>query len=121
MLFSLLVGLTLRYLHAPTVINGGFAESVKGGGPKTDYHTLPGAILSAFCSLLSGASVGPEGPVAILVQDISMWVREKLKLHVPARSALGFDVAGLASAFNGHYRQSASWVARRFRSCSPAP
>jgi H+/Cl- antiporter ClcA len=96
---SLLVGLTQRYLRAPTAIDGGFTESLKGEGAETDYRTFPGALVSSFCSLLSGASVGPEGPVAVLVQDIAAWMRGKL--NVSPTAALGFDVAALASAFNG--------------------
>jgi H+/Cl- antiporter ClcA len=96
---SLFVGLTQKYLRAPTAIEGGFTESLKGEGPETDYRTFPGALVSAFCSLLSGASVGPEGPVAVLVQDIAAWMRGKL--NVSPTAALGFDVAALASAFNG--------------------
>ncbi len=99
MLFSLLVGLTQKYLRAPTVISGGFAESLKGEGPKTDYRTFPGTLLSSFFSLLSGASVGPEGPITFLVQEITAWTREKLK--VAPKAALGFDVAAVASALNG--------------------
>jgi H+/Cl- antiporter ClcA len=98
-LLSLVVGLAQKYLHAPTVIDGGFAESLKGKGLAADYRTLPGALLSAFCSLLSGASVGPEGPVAVLVLDIAAWMRHRLR--IAAGAALGFDVAALASAFNG--------------------
>jgi H+/Cl- antiporter ClcA len=98
-LLSLGVGLAQKYLHAPTVIDGGFTESLKGKGRAADYRTLPGALLSAFCSLLSGASVGPEGPVAVLVQDIAAWMRRRL--HIAPETALGFDVAALASAFNG--------------------
>jgi H+/Cl- antiporter ClcA len=96
---SLFVGLTQRYLRAPTAIEGGFTESLKGEGPETDYRTFPGALISSFCSLLSGASVGPEGPVAVLVQDIAAWMRGRL--NVSPTAALGFDVAALASAFNG--------------------
>jgi H+/Cl- antiporter ClcA len=96
---SLLVGLAQKYLRAPTVIHGSFTESLKGGGTETDYRTFPGALLSALCSLLSGASIGPEGPVAVLVQDISAWMRARL--HISAKTALGFDVAALAAAFNG--------------------
>jgi H+/Cl- antiporter ClcA len=100
MLFSLLVGLAQKYLRAPTVIDGGFTESLKkGSGNETDYRTFPGALLGSLCSLLSGATVGPEGPVTILVQNISAWVREKLR--VAPKAALGFDVAALASALNG--------------------
>src|SRR5262249_21710652 len=67
--FSLVVGLAQKYLRAPTVVHGGgLAESLKGGG-KVDYTTFPGALLSSYASLLSGASVGPEGPLGVLVQD----------------------------------------------------
>jgi len=98
--FSLLVGLAQKYLRAPNVINGGAFESMQGGGEdKTDYTTFPGALLSSFFSLLSGASVGPEGPLAFLVQDITAWITEKLK--VSKESRLGLSVASLASAYNG--------------------
>jgi H+/Cl- antiporter ClcA len=98
--FSLLVGLVQKYLRAPTVINGGAFESMKGGDhAKTDYTTFPGALLSSFFSLLSGASVGPEGPLAFLVQDITAWISEKLK--VAEESKLGLSMAALASAYNG--------------------
>jgi H+/Cl- antiporter ClcA len=96
---SLIVGLSQKHLSAPTVIDGSFTESLKGKGTRTDYRTFPGALLSSVCSLLSGASVGPEGPVAVLVQDISAWMRDKLR--IAEKTALGFDVAALAAAFNG--------------------
>ena len=98
--FSLLVGLCRRYLHAPTVIHGGFTESLKGGGEKPDYRTFPGALLSSLFSLLSGASVGPEGAITVLIGYISSYTRERLKIGSRV-AALGFDVAALASAFNG--------------------
>jgi H+/Cl- antiporter ClcA len=102
MIFSLAVGLCQKYLHAPTVIHGGFIESLKESGEKTDYRTFPGALLSSLFSLLSGASIGPEGTIALLVGDISCFTREKLKIAVHSASdALGFDVAAMASAFNG--------------------
>jgi H+/Cl- antiporter ClcA len=98
--FSLLVGLGVKYLRAPTVIGGGALAAMKGGGhEKTDYTTFPGALLSSFCSLLSGASVGPEGALGALVQDINAWMGEKLK--VAEESKLGLSFAALASAYNG--------------------
>jgi H+/Cl- antiporter ClcA len=96
--FSLLVGLAQKYLHAPNAIHGGFTESMKGGS-ESNYKTFPGALLTAIASLLSGASVGPEGCVGVLVGDIATWVRNKLKIS--KEFALEFDVAALASAFNG--------------------
>ena len=98
--FSLLVGLAQKYLRAPTVIDGGAMAAMKGGGhDKTDYTTFPGALLTSFCSLLSGASVGPEGALGCLVQDITAWMGEKLK--VAEESKLGLSFAALASAYNG--------------------
>jgi H+/Cl- antiporter ClcA len=102
LIFSLLVGLCHKYLNAPTVIHGGFVESMKGEGEKSDYRTFPGALLSSIFSLLSGASIGPEGTIAVLIGDISCFVREKLRIAIGSTgSELGFDVAALASAFNG--------------------
>jgi H+/Cl- antiporter ClcA len=97
--FSLLVGLAQRYLRAPTALHVGFTETLKGEGPEDDYRTFPGALLTSLSSLLSGASVGPEGTIAVLVQDLSAWTRARLR--IAAKEALGFDVAALASAFNG--------------------
>jgi H+/Cl- antiporter ClcA len=97
--FSLLVGLCQKYLRAPNVIHGGFTDSMKGDGTQGDYTTFPGTLLSSFFSLFSGASVGPEGPLAFLVMEISAWFREKL--NILNEAALGFDVAALASAYNG--------------------
>jgi len=100
--FSLLVGLCQKYLHAPTVIHGGFVESMKEGGSGADYRTFPGAFLSSLFSLVSGASVGPEGTIAILVGQIAAWIRSTFRVARVSESArLGFDVAALASAFNG--------------------
>jgi H+/Cl- antiporter ClcA len=96
--FSLLVGLAQKYLHAPNAIHGGVTELMKGGS-ESNYKTFPGALLTAFASLLSGASVGPEGCVGVLVGDIAAWIRNRLK--IPKEYALQFDVAALASAFNG--------------------
>ena len=102
MVFSLAVGLCQKYLHAPNEINGSFVESLKGEGKEIDYRTFPGAFLSSIFSLLSGASIGPEGTIAVLVGDIASFTREKLKIAVHSTSdALGFDVAAMASAFNG--------------------
>jgi H+/Cl- antiporter ClcA len=101
LIFSLAVGLCQKYLNAPTVIEGSFTDSIKGG-KKADYRTFPGALLSSLFSLISGASVGPEGTISILVEDVSCFVREKLRIvNKSPDEELGFDIAALASAFNG--------------------
>jgi H+/Cl- antiporter ClcA len=100
--FSLAVGLCQKYLNAPTAIEGSMVDTLKGSGEKADYRTFPGALLSSLFSLLSGASIGPEGTIVLLVGDISSFIRDKLKIAgESADECLGFDIAALASAFNG--------------------
>jgi H+/Cl- antiporter ClcA len=99
LVFSLLVGLCEKYLDAPNVIQGKFTDSMKGEGHEGNYKTFPGTLLSSFFSLFSGASVGPEGPLAFLIMEISAWIREKLAIS--KETAFGFDVAALSSAYNG--------------------
>jgi H+/Cl- antiporter ClcA len=100
--FSFLVGLSRKYLHAPTVINGGFVESMKEGKLETDYRIFPGAFLSSIFSLLSGACIGPEGTITILVGQVSGWIQERFRIARDSKTLhLGFDIAALASAFNG--------------------
>jgi H+/Cl- antiporter ClcA len=96
--FSLLVGLAQKYLRAPTMIHGGMVQAMKGEETR-DYRAFPGALLSSFASILSGASLGPEGPIGVLTGEISAWFREKLK--IAPESAVPVDVAASASAFNG--------------------
>ena len=97
-ILSLLVGLCIKYLRAPTVISGGLTESVTGE-EEVDYRVFPGTLITSFLSLLSGASIGPEGPLGFLVRQISAWFEDKLRLVKETR--LGYSVAGLASAYNG--------------------
>ncbi|MDD1664533.1 MAG: chloride channel protein [Methanomicrobiales archaeon] len=102
LLFSLLVGLCQKYLDAPTVIHGSIVESMKEGKIGHDYRTFPGALLSSLASLLSGASIGPEGTIGILVGQVSFWIREKFRIGRESGSLQqGFDLAAMSSAFNG--------------------
>ena len=100
--FSLVVGLCQKYLHAPTVINGGFVENMKEGRLVTDYRVFPGAFISSIVTLISGASVGPEGTLNILVPMISAWIRDRFRIaRGSGEKQLGFDMAALSSAYNG--------------------
>ncbi|MGZ4953280.1 MAG: chloride channel protein [Halobacteriota archaeon] len=98
LIFTFLVGLCGKYLHAPNSMRGGLKEELQGGG-HFDYSTFPGALLTSFFSLLSGASVGPEGPLTTLVAYIAGWLGTKLKLT--EQTMFGFVFAGIASALNG--------------------
>ena len=97
--FSLLVGLVGKYMRAPNVIHGTMEDVLTDPNFNPDFTTFPGALLTSFFSMLSGASVGPEGPLIFLVVDIAAWIGTKLKLT--GETLLGFTVAGLAGALNG--------------------
>ena len=98
-LFSLIVGLSRRYLQAPSAIDAGFVEMVRGDAQPPDYRVFPGAFVSSLASLLSGASIGPEGVLGVLVSEIAEFIRPRLR--IPDSAAAGFNLAALASAFNG--------------------
>jgi H+/Cl- antiporter ClcA len=98
--FSLLVGLAQKYLRAPNVIHGGAIEAVVGEEPKTSERIpFPGTLLSSFASLLSGASIGPEGALSFLVIQIANWLEKRMR--IAKAHAAGFEMAALASMFNG--------------------
>ena len=98
LIFSLLVGICGKYLSAPNSIRGGMVQVMKGEGTPMDYRTFPGALLTSLFSLLSGASVGPEGPLTTLAAYVAGWLGAKLKIAAQAR--LGFLMAGVASALD---------------------
>lgn len=99
-LFSFLVGINRKYLRAPSVIHGSAMESLKGSDDeRVDSSVLPGTVLSSLCSLLSGACVGPEGPVGFIVQQITAWLHRRFKLAT--HTWKGFEAAAFASAYNG--------------------
>ena len=98
-LFSLLVGLCIKHLDAETAIGGGLAESMRSAPEKGEWRRFPGSLLSSFLSLLSGASLGPEGALASLIRGMSSWFQEKLRLG--SQGSLGYSIAALSSAYNG--------------------
>ena len=73
MFFSLLVGLAEKYLHAPNSIEGEALDPLLAGDT-TSYKNFWGTLATSFASLLSGASVGPEGPLGYLAVDVSEWL-----------------------------------------------
>lgn len=96
--FSLLVGLTEKYLHAPNVIEGGVDVALKSEDVAT-YRSFWGTLLSSLFSLWSGASVGPEGPLGFLAVEISQWIAAKLRFT--KQGALVTSLAGMSAAYNG--------------------
>ena len=91
---SLGVGLAQKYLRAPTVMTAASrSRSRVGASAQTTGHSR------ALCFQQCARSCPAPVSVAVLVQDIAAWMRDKL--HISSSTALGFDVAARAAAFNG--------------------
>ncbi len=99
-LFSVLVGLCIKYLKAETATHGSISESVESGAMENEYKRFPGSLASAFLSLISGASIGPEGALGALVREITSWFQKLFKVK-SKEGSLALSVAALASAYNG--------------------
>jgi H+/Cl- antiporter ClcA len=97
--FSLLVGLLVKYRHAPTTLDESLLDSLAGDVTKIDWRTLPINVLMAWASLFSGAVLGPEGGIGGIASKIAVLYGEKVGIPVEHRSRLVFST--LASAYNG--------------------
>lgn len=96
--FSLVVGLSIKYLQAPTCLDGSLLDSMSGGN-KTNYKLLPSTVLISLASLLSGAVVGPEGAIGQFSVSIATWFNQVFKIPKQYKSKIIYS--SLASAYNG--------------------
>jgi H+/Cl- antiporter ClcA len=97
--FSLLVGLLVKYRHAPTNLDESLLDSLSGDPSRIDWRGLPVNVLMAWASLFSGAVLGPEGGIGGIASKIAAFYGEKVGIPVEHRSRLVFST--LASAYNG--------------------
>jgi H+/Cl- antiporter ClcA len=97
--FSLLVGLLVKYRHAPTTLDESLLDSLSGDVTRIDWRALPVNVLMAWASLISGAVLGPEGGIGGIGSKIAALYGEKVGIPVEHRSRLVFST--LASAYNG--------------------
>jgi H+/Cl- antiporter ClcA len=97
--FSLAVGLAVRYLQAPTSMEGSLLDELTGDPTKIRWRQLPATVLQSLVSLLSGAVVGPEGALGRFAGQIAEWYSEQVRLPAAMRGRLVFAAA--ASAYNG--------------------
>ena len=96
---GLLVGLLVKLFGDH---NGIFADLMSEFGKtgRFDYRHAPGIVITAFVSLVSGASLGPEAPLADACGGIGTLVSDKLKLDPKETRTLGFSgVSSMLSAF----------------------
>jgi len=97
--FSLLVGLLVKYRHAPTTLDESLLDSLAEDVTKIDWRTLPVNVVMAWASLFSGAVLGPEGGIGGIASKIAVLYSEKVEIPIEHRSRLVFST--LASAYNG--------------------
>jgi H+/Cl- antiporter ClcA len=89
--FSLLVGLLVKYRHAPTTLDESLLDSLSGDVTKIDWRALPVNVLMAWASLFSGAVLGPEGGIGGIGSKIAALYGEKVGIPVEHRSRLVFS------------------------------
>ncbi len=96
---GLLVGLLVKFFGDHSGI---FAEIMNEFGKtgRFDYRHAPGIVITAFVSLVSGASLGPEAPLADACGGIGTWMSDKLKLDDRGTRTMGYSgVSGMLAAF----------------------
>jgi H+/Cl- antiporter ClcA len=96
---GLLVGLLVKLFGDHNAI---FTDLMREFGKtgRFDYRAAPGIVTTAFVSLISGASLGPEAPLADACGGIGTLVADKLKLDEEETRAMGYSgVSGMLAAF----------------------
>ena len=96
---GLLVGLLVKLFGDHSGI---FAEVMREFGKtgRFDYRNAPGIVITAFFSLISGASLGPEAPLADACGGIGTWASDRLKLDEQETRSMGYSgVSGMLAAF----------------------
>ncbi len=96
---GLLVGLLVKLFGDHNAI---FAELMLefGRTGRFEYRHAPGIVITAFVSLISGASLGPEAPLADACGGIGTLVSDRLKLNDRETRTMGYSgVSGMLAAF----------------------
>ncbi len=96
---GLLVGLFVKVFGDHSGI---FAELMLEFGKtgRFNYRHAPGIVITAFVSLISGASLGPEAPLADACGGIGTWASDRLKLNEQETRTMGYSgVSGMLAAF----------------------
>jgi H+/Cl- antiporter ClcA len=96
---GLLVGLLVKLFGDHSGI---FAEVMRefGRTGRFDYRNAPGIVITAFVSLISGASLGPEAPLADACGGIGTLLSDRLKLDERETRTMGYSgVSGMLAAF----------------------
>ena len=97
--FSLLVGLLVKYAHAPSNLDGSMLDSLTGDVMHLKWKDLPATVATSLASLFSGAVLGPEGAIGNIASKIAALYCDLLRIPADRRPKLIF--ASVASGYNG--------------------
>jgi len=96
---GLLVGLLVKRFGDHSGI---FAEMMLEFGKtgRFDYRNAPGIVMTAFVSLISGASLGPEAPLADACGSLGTLLSDRLRLNEQETRTMGYSgISGMLAAF----------------------
>jgi H+/Cl- antiporter ClcA len=96
---GLLVGLLVKIFGDHNAI---FTELMQefGRTGRFDYRHAPGIVITALISLISGAALGPEAPLADACGGIGTWISDKLNFDDQERRTMGYGgLSGMLAAF----------------------
>ena len=96
---GLLVGLLVKLFGDHSGI---FAELMLDFGKtgRFNYQHAPGIVITAFVSLISGAALGPEAPLADACGGIGTLISDRLELDEQETRTMGYSgVSGMLAAF----------------------
>jgi len=97
--FSLLVGLLVKYAHAPSNLDGSMLDSLTGDVMALKWKDLPATVATSLASLFSGAVLGPEGAIGNIASKVAAMYCDLFKIPPDRRPKLIF--ASVASGYNG--------------------
>ena len=96
---GLLVGLLVKQFGDHSGI---FAELMLEFGKtgRFNYRNAPGIVITAFVSLISGGSLGPEAPLADACGGLGTLISDRLKLNEQETRTMGYSgVSAMLAAF----------------------
>jgi H+/Cl- antiporter ClcA len=96
---GVLVGLLVRLFGDHDAI---FAELIQEFGKtgRFDYRHAPGIVITSIVSLIAGASLGPEAPLADACGGLGTWIADRRKLNEKETRTMGYGgLSAMLAAF----------------------
>lgn len=96
---GLLVGVLVRIFgEEPALLAEVMAEFGKTG--RIEYRKVPGILLTAIVSLVSGGALGPEAPLMDTTGGIGTWLADRTKAERPVTATLTFSgLSGMLGSY----------------------